>query len=357
VKRREQQVGATPRLALPSWRVAREAALTDLCAAFIDRGRAEGLSPATVRYYGQACERWLRFCGERGLSDPRVVSPDHLTDYSSWLQAAGSGKQSVATWLRVVRALMSWAELRGFIELSPFRMWKLNQPKLPAQRGFSASDVQRTIDEPIDAMRDTAILLLPFDTGVRCSEVCRLGLADIIDGDHLASSVAVRRKGDKYRRIEMHPQTQRAIFEYLVNERPSEIRCEAVFVARGTQQRRGWHPLTSSGLTQLVRRIAQRAGLEGARLGPHTMRHGFTQEYLDSDGARIEDLQILLGHESIAMSLHYAGQAAAAARRGARQYSPVAKLGLHLGKRLQRGRPKKGALGKSQRTDAAEAAE
>ena len=85
-------------------------------------------------------------------------------------------------------------------------------------------------------------------------------------------------------------------------------------------------------------------GLDGPRLGPHTMRHGFTQEYLESDGARIEDLQILLGHESMAMSLHYAGQAAATARRGARQYSPVAKLGLHLGKRLQRGRPKKGAL-------------
>jgi hypothetical protein len=75
------------------------------------------------------------------------------------------------------------------------------------------------------------------------------------------------------------------------------------------------------------------------------MRHGFTQEYLDSDGARTEHLQILLGRESISMSLHYAGQAAATARRGARQYSPVAKLGLHLGKRLQRGRPKKGALG------------
>jgi hypothetical protein len=29
------------------------------------------------------------------------------------------------------------------------------------------------------------------------------------------------------------------------------------------------------------------------------MRHGFTQEYLDSDGAGIEDLQISLGHESI----------------------------------------------------------
>jgi hypothetical protein len=50
----------------------------------------------------------------------------------------------------------------------------------------------------------------------------------------------------------------------------------------------------------------------------------------------------VLGHESIAMSLHYAGQTA---RRGARQYSPVAKLGLQLGRRLQRERPKKGLLG------------
>ena len=338
-----------PRLVLPSWRISREATLTELCTAFVDRSRAEGLSPATERYYRQACGHWLRFCEQRGLTDPRAVSPDHLTEYANWLQGRRNSKQSVATWLRGVRAMMSWAELRGFVELSPFRMWKLKQPKLPAQRGFSAADVRRMIDiagrQPLNALRDTAILLLLFDTGVRCSEVCRLRLADVIDGDHLATSLTVHGKGDKYRRIEMHPQTQRAVFEYLVNERPQNVRSEAVFVARGTQQRRGWHPLTSSGLTQLVRRIAQRAGLEGPRLGPHTMRHGFTQEYLESDGARIEDLQILLGHETIAMSLHYAGQAAATARRGARQYSPVAKLGLHLGKRLQRGRPKKGSLG------------
>ena len=337
-----------PRLALPSWRIARDATLTNLCAAFVDRSRAEGLSSATQSYYRRACDHWLTFCQQKGIIDPRVVSPDHLTEYAGWLQAGHYNKQSIATWLRGVRALMGWAELRGYIELSPFRMWKVKQPKLPAQRGFSAADVRSMVDiasaQSVNALRDTAILLLMFDTGVRCSEVCRLRLADIVDGDHLATSVTVHGKGDKYRRIELHPQTQRVFFEYLVNERPAEIRCEAVFVARGTQHSRGWHPLTSSGLSQLVRRIARRAGLDGPRLGPHTMRHGFTQEYLESDGARIEDLQILLGHESMAMSLHYAGQAAATARRGARQYSPVAKLGLHLGKRLQRGRPKKGAL-------------
>ena len=62
--------------------------------------------------------------------------------------------------------------------------------------------------EPINALRDTAILLLTFDTGVRSSEVCRLRPGDVVDGEHLASSVTVHGKGDKYRRIEMHPQTK-----------------------------------------------------------------------------------------------------------------------------------------------------
>ncbi len=338
-----------PRLVFPKWRIAREATLADLCAAFVDRGRAENLSPATVRYYRQTSERWLRFCAEQELSDPRDVSPDHLTAYAAWLQAGGNNKQSVATWLRGVRALMSWAELRGYIELSPFRLWKLKQPKLPAQRGFGASEVRRMVDlagrQLANPQRDTAILLLLFDTGIRRSEVSRLRLADVIEGDHMASSVTVHGKGDKDRRIEIHPQTQRAIFEYLVGERPEKVRSEALFLGRGAHDQRGYHPLTVDGVSQLVQRIARRVGLDGARLGPHAMRHGFTHEYLESDGARIEDLQILLGHESIAMSLHYAGQAAATARRGARQYSPVAKLGLQLGKRLQRGRPKKGSLG------------
>ena len=107
-----------PHLVFPKWRVAREANLEELCAAFVDRASAENLSPATQRYYRQTSERWLRFCAERGLTDPREVSPDHLTSYAGWLQAGGNNKQSVATWLRGVRALMSWAELRGYVESS-----------------------------------------------------------------------------------------------------------------------------------------------------------------------------------------------------------------------------------------------
>src|SRR5262249_9293431 len=118
--------------------------------------------------------------------------------------------------------------------------------------------------------RDTAIVLLLFDTGIRRRETCRLRLADVIEGDHMASSVQVHGKGDKYRRIELHPQTQRAIFEYLVNERHQHVRTEALFLGRGAHGMRGYHALTVDGVSQIIERIARRAGLEGARLGPHT---------------------------------------------------------------------------------------
>ena len=171
------------------------------------------------------------------------MAPDHLTAHSAWLDAGGNNKQSVATWIRGVRALLSWAELRGYIEFGPSRMWKLKQPKLPAQRGFTAVEVRQMVDlaarPPLNTSRDMAILLLLFDTGIRRSEVCHLRLVDVIDGEQMASSVTVHGKGDKYRRIEMHPQTRRALFEYPVNERPERVRSEAVFLTRGSQHRRG----------------------------------------------------------------------------------------------------------------------
>ena len=113
MSRRVSEASIEPRLVFPKWRIARDATLEELCAAFNDRGHAEDLAPATQRYYRQTSERWLRFCAEARVSDPREVSPDHLTAYAGWLQAGGNNKQSVATWLRGVRALLSWAELRG----------------------------------------------------------------------------------------------------------------------------------------------------------------------------------------------------------------------------------------------------
>src|SRR5919202_577045 len=132
-----------------------------------------------------------------------------LTAYAGWLQAGGNNKQSVASWLRGIRALMIRAELRGYLELSPFR----------------AASARATFDGMV-----------------------------ALAGRQLANPL--RGRGDKCRRIEIHPQTQRAVFEYLVNERPQRVRSEALLLDRGAHGWRGCHPLTVDALTQVVERIA-----------------------------------------------------------------------------------------------------
>jgi hypothetical protein len=64
--------------------------MAELSLAFIDRSRSENLSPATQRYYRQTSDRWLRFCEEHRLTDPRELSPDRLTAYAGRLQAGGN---------------------------------------------------------------------------------------------------------------------------------------------------------------------------------------------------------------------------------------------------------------------------
>jgi hypothetical protein len=69
-----------PRLALPSWRISREATLTELCTAFIDRSRAEGLSPATERYFHSPSWQRVVFPSRASLGVHRLAERGQLSE-------------------------------------------------------------------------------------------------------------------------------------------------------------------------------------------------------------------------------------------------------------------------------------
>lgn len=341
---------------VPAWYKPRSASLSGLVQAFLfEHVGGEGLAEGTHTVYTQALSQWLAWCATHHVDDPRQVSPETLTVYATFQRTRPAttsrfasparpqaprplSEHTVSKYLRALRTLFAWAELHGYVELSPFRRWKLRQPTLPVQRGFTAEEVRRMVAathvQSELARRDRAIVLLLWDTGLRVEELVGLQVAHVLSQGRLARTVTVHGKFDRERLLELHPQTQRALAEYLVHERP-DGRTDALFVGRDGAA------LTTNAVRLLVRRLARRAGLSGQRLSPHTFRHGFTRAYLEQEGARVDDLQILLGHRSLAMTLHYAGQVAAQARRGARSYSPVNQLDLALGKRIQRGRPRK----------------
>ena len=58
------------------------------------------------------------------------------------------------------------------------------------------------------------------------------------------------------------------------------------------------------GIQRSYQRILKRAGLTGAKLGPHLLRHTFATEYCRR-GGNLRVLQDIMGHEDIETTMVY----------------------------------------------------
>ncbi|MDQ3689402.1 MAG: tyrosine-type recombinase/integrase, partial [Chloroflexota bacterium] len=135
------------------------------------------------------------------------------------------------------------------------------------------------------AERDRAVVLLLLDTGLRVSEVVGIRLGDLRpDG-----SIKVLGKGAAERIVPVGGAARRAIGTYLA-QRGFGAAGERLFLNQGDQA------LTTSGVSQLLRRLRRRTGVS-VRCNPHTFRHTFAHNYLVNGGDALS-LQRILGHSS-----------------------------------------------------------
>lgn len=62
--------------------------------------------------------------------------------------------------------------------------------------------------------------------------------------------------------------------------------------------------LTYWGIKNVFRRVFHRAGLQGRKLGPHTLRHTFATEYCRA-GGNVTVVQAIMGHERLTTTMIY----------------------------------------------------
>ncbi|MFN2483798.1 MAG: tyrosine-type recombinase/integrase, partial [Candidatus Limnocylindria bacterium] len=137
--------------------------------------RAANRSPATIKTYLAGLDGFRRFLRERGMPlRLRAIRREHVEAYIVWLQDRGLKAATVSLAYRSLQPFFKWALAEDEIELSP--MDRMSPPAVPeAPPPILREEQVRALlraCEGIDfeARRDTAIIRLLVDTGMRRGE-------------------------------------------------------------------------------------------------------------------------------------------------------------------------------------------
>jgi integrase/recombinase XerC len=232
---------------------------------------------------------------------------DHITirEWLSTLHSAQKKKSSVARKLAALRTFFQFAVREGLLELNPAKLVSTPRLEKKLPQHLSIEEAIKFIETPdVETdlgKRDRAMLELMYATGVRVSELTKMGLADI---DFKNRLIRVTGKRRKERIVPFGEPAQEALESYLavrdkfLNSAPvTEREPDALFLNyQGTR-------ITTRSVGRMVEKyIRICAGMHN--ISPHALRHSFATHLLDS-GADLRDIQELLGHARLSSTQIY----------------------------------------------------
>lgn len=276
------------------------------------------LSGATVRKYLQDLEDFYRTLLKHGI-EPVLgsVTPDAVSVWTADQEARGNVQDSIAA--RVI-SLKTFTNkyLCKTLELTTtdlLRKVARPNPKPKPRHGLRDEELERLVAlydrDTFEDIRDRAIIVTLAATGLRRSAVRTLGVSSY---DRISGEFQVHEKGDVQRTARLSPRANKAVREY-VARRPRHAATDQLWTtAHGA-------PLTDGGFGMILRRAQQRSGM--GRLYAHLFRHSIAQRAA-REGAKVGEIQTMLGHRTQAMARRYAGEALDA--QGAElmvQFSPI----------------------------------
>jgi len=277
--------------------------------AFLEWGAVTGLSHNTTKQREVGLQRWILWCDERDLDDPRAITKPIIERYQKYLYyfRRESGEPLSVRYqlalLLPIKTFFKWLAKTNRILYNPASEMELPKipPRLP-QAILSEEEVERVINTPdtetVYGVRDRAILETLYSTGIRKTECANLGIYEI---DHHRYTVMVKQgKGKKDRMV---PIGQRALYwmtRYLEEVRPQlmiNTDEQAVFLTDYGE------PFIKGRLGALVKRYFHHAEIEKPG-GCHLFRHSMATHMLDH-GADLRFIQMMLGHSQLSTTEIY----------------------------------------------------
>ena len=271
--------------------------------AFLDYLRYErNRSEHTVESYRRDLEAFMAYVhGADPQATLATVSTEIIRCWLEDMLDRGNRPTSVARRLSAVKSFYRYALSRQLVERDPAHI--VNRPKLnrPLPQFVRESDMDRLLDDmewgdSYEAKLTRTIMLVFYETGIRISELTGLDNRSV---DYSRGEIRVTGKGNKQRAIPFGDELRQELQAYTalrdatVKPQPTDALFRTLKGVRVTNPQ--------------VRRMVKQAlscvdNLK--KRSPHVLRHTFATAMLNN-GADIESVQKLLGHESIATTEIY----------------------------------------------------
>lgn len=238
-------------------------------------------------YYGIPSEirkHELTFLDERLLAI--------LVEFENNQQTNKISKVTLDNVRRILSSFFSWLEDEDYVVKSPVRRIHKVKTTKTVKETYSDEALELMRDH-CDNTRDLAMIDLLSSTGMRVGELVKLNREDI-DFDN--RECVVLGKGDKERKVYFDARTKIHLQKYL-DEREDEN--EALFVSL----LKPFNRLQISGVEIRLRKIGSELNIP--KVHPHKFRRTLATMAIDK-GMPIEQVQSLLGHQSIDTTLRYA---------------------------------------------------
>jgi integrase/recombinase XerD len=231
----------------------------------------------------------------------RETTTGELERWLAELRAKGVAPSTVARRVAALRAFFRHEMLLGRRDDNPAAALKLPRRARTLPKTLSPGEAERLIEAANGStprsLRDRALVELLYGAGLRVSEATGLQRRSVDLEERVVRALG---KGSKERLVPLGRPAVDALRRYIAFGRPHldrRTRPELFLNARGG-------PLTRAGAFLILRRLAEKAGLEPERVHPHLLRHSFATHLLEG-GADLRSVQEMLGHADLSTTELY----------------------------------------------------
>lgn len=258
-------------------------------------------SDLTIKNYGEDLRAFKEFYGNlEGCHSLKSVDSDIIRDWMESMMDKGNNATSINRRLSALRSFYRFALARKLVDKDPVHGVTGPKKGRPLPQFLKENEMDRLLDaeswtESFEDVRDRAIIMTFYETGIRLSEL--IGLDDCMV-DFSNRQLKVTGKRNKQRVIPFGEELLATLRDYMkCRNKEVNLQSEALFVTAKGQR------MTSSQVREAVRKNLSKVCTLKKRT-PHVLRHTFATAMLNNK-AGIESVKKLLGHESLSTTEIY----------------------------------------------------